>query len=60
MKDPVEVYVPTSNRILIIPRMENSRGHVQFTFFGDLLLDLRHGSAIESVVSKSHTTCIIR
>lgn len=46
MKDPIEVLLPSGDRILIVLRKEESRDHISFTLLDDLLLDLRHSPVI--------------
>ena len=52
MKDPVEVQLPGRNRVLVIPRVENSGESIPSPFLGDLLSNLIHGSAIPSIISE--------
>jgi hypothetical protein len=58
MKNPVEVQLPSGDRILIILRMEKSRDCVPSALFDDLPLDLRDSSAVKSVVSELSKLCI--
>jgi hypothetical protein len=55
VEDPVEVQPPGGDRIFIILRVEKSREQIPFALLDDLPLDLRHGPAIESMVSQSCT-----
>ena len=51
-KDPVELQLPSGNRLLIILRMEKSRNCVLPTLFDDLPLDLCCSPAIKNVVGE--------
>ena len=51
LKDPGEVPVPTRDRIFVRLRMQTTRDRMPFTLFDDLLLDLGHRPAIETLVS---------
>ena len=58
MKDPIKVGPPTSHRLLVVLCVDKSGNHTLSTLLGDVPLDFRYGSAIESVVSESHRMCI--
>ena len=51
MKDPVEIRLPSGNRIPITPRMKESRDSVPPTLFDDLVLYVRDSPAVNNVVS---------
>ena len=51
MKDPVEIRLPTSNRILIAPRMKESRDSVLPALFDDLVLYVRDSPAVDITMS---------
>ena len=51
MEDSIEIRPPGSNPVLIVFRVESTRENISFVRFNGALLDLRHGSAIEGVVS---------
>ena len=51
MKDSIEVRHPCSDRVFIIPRMENARDMISFAQRDDAPLDLRNGPAIDGAVS---------
>lgn len=51
MEDPIEVLLPTSDRIFVAPCAENSRDRASFTLFDDIPLNLSHSSAMETLVS---------
>ena len=59
MKDPVELRLPTSDRLLIILRMEKPRECVPLALFGDLPLDLPHRSAVRGIISEPFKLCDI-
>ena len=50
MKDPVEVRLPGGDFLLVILRVEKSRGWVSPVLFDDLTLDLCHSSALGVVL----------
>ena len=54
MKDPVEIKLPGGDCLLVVLRVCKSRYQISSTFLDDLLLDSRHGSAIEGVVSSQY------
>ena len=51
MKDPVEVRLPSRNRILVIPRVNKSRDSMTAALLGDLLLYFCNSPAIGSMIS---------
>ena len=53
LEDPVEILLPTRNRILILLLADKSRGNIPFTLLDSLPLNRTHGSAIGTVVSES-------
>jgi len=46
MKDPVEVRLPSDDRLLVMLRMEKSRGCISPALLDDIPLDLRYSSAL--------------
>jgi hypothetical protein len=58
VKDPVQLQLPTGDRLLVVPCMEKSRDHVPSALFDDLLLDLRHSSATKSAICELSKLCI--
>ena len=52
IKDPVEVRPPGRDRAFIILRMEHPSDTTSLTLLDDVLLDLRHSSVIENLVSE--------
>jgi len=56
MKDPVELYPPSDNHLLVVLRVKKFGEETPFTLLNDVSLDLRYGPAIESVVSELCTT----
>ena len=55
MKDSIEVRPPGGNRGFILLRVEHAGDSISFFRFDGGPLDLRHGSAIEGMVSKPGT-----
>ena len=51
-QDPVEVRLPSRNRVRITLGVDKSGDSAPFALFDDLLLDLLHSSAIQSIVSE--------
>ena len=51
MEDPDEVLFPSRDLVLVALREDKSQYRIPFTALGDLPLDLRYGSAIETSVS---------
>ena len=47
MKNPVEIRPPSGDHLLVILRIEKSKGWISPTLLDDLPLNLRHGSALE-------------
>jgi len=60
MKDPVEFYPPSGNHLLVVLRVEKFGEETPFTLLDDVSVDLRHGPAIDNVVSKSCTISVPR
>ena len=58
MEDTVKAEPPSSDGLLIILRMEESRYCIFPTLFDDLSLDPRNGPAIENLLSGSPGICI--
>ena len=56
MENPVEVQLPGRNHFLITLCVDKSGKFIPPTLLDDVFLDLRYGSAIESVVSRSCIT----
>ena len=52
MEDSIEIRPPSSNPIFIAFHVENMREKASFVRLNGALLDLRHSSTIERVVSK--------
>jgi len=52
MKDPIEVRLPSRNRILVVPRVEKSGDSVPPTLFDDLPLDFRDSPAVENTIGR--------
>jgi len=50
--DPAELGLPSGNRLLIVPRMKNSRGCVSPALVDDLVLDFCDSPVIESMVGR--------
>jgi len=48
MKDPVEVQLPGSDRLLIILRVEKSRDRISLAPLDNVSLDLGHSPEVES------------
>ena len=48
MKDPIEVLLPSGNRIFVVLRAEESRGRMPFALLDDLPLDLGHSSGVKA------------
>ena len=55
LKDPVEFSPPGRDLFFIDPRVEKVRNRVPLALFPDILLNLRHGSAIGSILSAIQT-----
>ena len=53
MKDSIEIRPPGSNRGFVLLRVENTRDRISSVWFDGAPLNLRHGPAIDDVVSKS-------
>ena len=51
-EDPVEVRLPTGNRILVVPRMKESRDSMSPALFDNLILHFRDSPAADSIVSE--------
>jgi len=51
-EDPVELGLPSGDGLLVIPRVENSRGRIAPALFDNLVLYFRDGPWIESVMSR--------
>lgn len=60
MKDSNEVLLPSGNGIFIALRVEDPRGCISFTLFGDLLLDCDDGSMVEAWVSRLRSVRMAR
>ena len=53
MKNPVEVQLPGSDCLIVVLLVKMSRDRISFTALDDVLLDLGHSPATESLVSIS-------
>ena len=51
-EDPVELRLPSGNRLLVIPRVKKSRDCTASALFGDFILYFRNGPAVEGMVSR--------
>ena len=49
-KNSVEFGIPSGNRLLVIPRVKESRDCIALALFDDLILDFRNSPAIEIMV----------
>ena len=58
MKDSIEARPPGSNHGFIPLCVENMRDKISFVWFDGTPLDLRHGPAIDGLVSKSRAVSI--
>jgi len=52
MKDPIEVQSPGRDRLFVVLRVEHLREPISLTPPDDVLLNISHGPAIRSLVSK--------
>ena len=50
MKDPIEVRLPSRNRILVVPRVKKSGDSMSPALCGDLLLYFHDGPVIENKI----------
>ena len=48
-EDPVELRLPSGNRLLVIPRVKRSGDCIAPSLFDDPILYFRHGPAIEGM-----------
>ena len=58
MKDPVEVRLPSGNRILVIPRTKESRDTVSLALFDNLPLYFRNSPVGGSMIIGRLETCV--
>ena len=58
MKNPVEVRLPTDNRLLVIPRMKKSRDCVTSALLDDLPLYFRDSPVIQNMVGRTRNRYI--
>ena len=58
-EDPVELGLPGSNDLLVIPRVKNSRGSIASALFDDLILYFRDGPVIEGMIGRRTRNCNI-
>ena len=58
VKNPVEVQPPGGYLLPIVPRVEQSRGHISFASLGDVPLDFCHSPAIQGLVNRSPSACM--
>ena len=55
--NPIEIYLPGSNCLLLVLYAEGSGEYAPFTSLSDTPLDLFHGALIKNMVGKSSDTC---
>jgi len=51
-EDPFEFGLPSGNDLLVIPRVENSRGCIASALFDDLILYFRDGTVVKGMTGR--------